>query len=57
MTNRKTRFSEIVSLRLPHDLVKDIKNEIVERQKLRMSRVTFSEVIVDILKKYFIAKV
>lgn len=38
---------------MPHELIYAIGDEVKRRQKGRIRRVTYSEVIVDIIEKYF----
>lgn len=53
MAQRETKYSKLISLRMPHELIKEIEGVVKFRQKMRMTKVTFSEVVLDILEKYF----
>lgn len=49
----ETRFTKLVSVRIPHELINAIEDEVKRRQKGRVRRVSCSEVIVDIIEQYF----
>lgn len=53
MERRETKYSKLISLRMPHELIKKIEGVVEFRQKMRVTKVTFSEVIIDILERYF----
>lgn len=38
---------------MPHELIEEIEREVEIRQEMRITKVTFSEVAVDILESYF----